>query len=71
MDFDAVEGRVDKLTPFAVNQMELTVRNGAFESAASEMAQVETPEGTPGPVGLLEAKPVGEDRMKVSWLPPR
>ena len=68
---DVQRAKVDGLTPYSLNQIELKVKNAVFESAASEVAEVRTPEGTPGPVGQLEAAPIGEDRMKVTWLPPR
>merc|ERR1719350_1515929 len=57
MRSDSTQSLVQSFKPYAVNYARVLAFNGAYNGPASNTITIETPEGQPGPIDLLDCFP--------------
>lgn len=67
---DANNAVVDKLIPYSKNYLVVMAYNTDYNGPASRVIEVETPQGTPGPVETFNAYPLGASSLYLDWQQP-
>jgi len=70
MKSDATSSLVSSFKPYAKNYARILAFNGAYNGPPSNIINFNTPEGTPGPVDMLECFPMGSSALLLHWKPP-
>ena len=70
MKSDSTLAHVQAFKPFAKNYARVLAFNGAYDGPPSNVVVIETPEGKPGPVDLLECFSMGSSALLLAWKRP-
>jgi hypothetical protein len=70
MKSDATRSLVQAFKPYAKNFARVLAFNGMFDGPASNIVEINTPEGKPGPVDMLECFPMGSSALLLAWKKP-
>ena len=71
MKKDSTQSLVQAFKPFATNYARVLAFNGAYDGPPSNIVEIKTPEGKPGPVDMLECYPMGSSALLLAWKPPK
>ncbi|CAB4062598.1 NRCAM [Lepeophtheirus salmonis] len=67
---DTTEAFVQSFKPFSLNYARVLAFNGAYNGPPSNIIEVRTGEGLPGPVDMLECFPMGSSALLLAWNKP-
>jgi hypothetical protein len=67
---DVTKAVVDKFIPFTKNYVVVFAYNTDHNGPPSRVIEIVTPEGTPGPVEVFEAYPLGASSLYLIWRKP-
>ena len=71
MKSDATQALVQSFKPASRNYARILAFNGAYDGPPSdETLSIDTDEGKPGPVDMLECFPMGSSALLLAWKPP-
>lgn len=70
MKSDSTQSLVQSFKPFARNYARVLAFNGAYDGPVSNEAYIDTEEGKPGPVDMLECFPMGSSALLLAWSKP-